>query len=239
MNWEKVKTFLIVLFFAINVFLVGFMLNSVKITSSASKTVIEDTAAILNANNISISKEIIPYSIANPGTFDAVPITIDHSYDSPKKLADSNVEAQIKKALAVIDVKNYNINKIDDSTYSVVQKAGGYTVYDGRIAATVENNRISLKGVWYKQKTKPRKSGNADDGLVFVTGVLIDFINNPDRNPSVHNSISSVEVGYCVPQYDSGMQHVSVPVVACYSITTSDGTVFIYEASSGEYLRNK
>ena len=99
MNWEKVKTFLIVLFFAINVFLVGFMLNSVKITSSASKTVIDDTVAILTANNINITNEQIPYSIVNPGTFYAMPITVDHSYTSPKELNESNIEGELKKAI--------------------------------------------------------------------------------------------------------------------------------------------
>lgn len=239
MNWEKVKTFLIVLFFAINVFLVGFMLNSVKITSSASKTVIEDTVAILTANSINIADEQIPYSIANPGTFDAVPITVDHSYTSPKELNENNIEGELKKAMAVVALKKFDITKLDANTYAIRQIIDGHHLCDSFITARVDNNRISLNGIWYKPKSKPKKGGDADDEMVYVTGVLIDFINNPDRNPAVNHTVSDIEVGYCVPQYDSGVQHASVPVVACYAIKTSDGSAFIYEASSGEYLRKR
>ncbi len=239
MNWEKVKTFLIVLFFAINVFLVGFMLNSVKITSSASKTVIDDTVAILTANNINITNEQIPYSIVNPGTFYAMPITVDHSYTSPKELNENNIESELKKAMAVVALKKFDITKLDANTYAIRQIIGDHHICDNFITARVANNQISLNGVWYKPKSKPRKSGDADNELVYVTGVLIDFINNPERNPAVNHTVSSIEVGYCVPQYDGGVQHASVPVVACYSIKTSDGSSFIYEASSGEYLRKR
>lgn len=239
MNWEKVKTFLIILFFGINVFLVGFMLNSVKITSSASKTVIDDTVAILTANSINITNEQIPYSITNPGTFDAMPINVAHSYTSPKELNEDNIEGELKKAMAVVDLKKFDITKIDGSTYSIRQIIDDHHLCDSAITAKVENNHISLNGIWYKPKSKPRKGGDADNELVYVTGVLIDFINNPDRDPAVNHTVSSIEVGYGVPQYDGGVQHASVPVVACYSINTSDGSSFIYEASSGEYLRKR
>lgn len=239
MNWERVKNFLIVLFLGINIFLLFFTFNSVKITSSTSKAVIRDTAAILQANNISIDEDIIPYSINNPGSFDAAPINISHSYDSPKNLKESNAESEIKKALAIIDVKNFEISKVSDNRYSVIQKINGYHIFNGGITAEITDNRISLNGVWYKQKNKPSTDGYADDGLVYVTSVLIDFINNPDRNPQIHNTIKGIDFGYGMPQYDSGTQHVSVPAVPCYSITTADGTAFIYEAASGEYLMNK
>lgn len=239
MNWERVKNFLIFLFLGINIFLVFFMFNSVKTTSSTNKTVIEDTISVLNANNITINDDVIPYSINNPGTFDAVPVTIDHSYDSPKTLAPSNIESEIKKALAIIDIKKFEILKISDDTYRITQKINGYPVFSSDVQAKIENNRISLSGIWYKQKTKAKTSGYAEDGLVFVTSVLIDFINNPDRDHLASNTITKIDFGYGVPHYDSGAQHVSVPAVPCYSITTADGKSFIYEAASGEYLMNK
>lgn len=239
MNWERVKNFLIFLFLGINIFLLFFMFNSVKITSSTSKAVIRDTASILQANSISVDEDIIPYSISNPGSFDAVPINIAHSYDSPKHLKKSNTESEIKKALAIIDVKNFEILKISDTKYSVIQKINGYRVFSAGITAEITDNRISLNGLWYKQKNKPSTDGYAHDVLVYVTSVLIDFINNPDRNPQIHNTITNIDFGYGMPQYDSGTQHVSVPAVPCYCITTADGTSFIYEAASGEYLKNK
>lgn len=239
MNWEKVKNFLIFLFLGINIFLVVFMLNSVKTTSSTSKAVIEDTVSILAANNISVNDDIIPFSVDNPGTFDAMPININHSYDSPKNLSSSNIESEIKKALAIIGVKKFYMSQTDEHNYFIAQKIDGYTLFDSGINAKTEGNRITLTGTWHKQKTKPKIDSFYGDSLVSITGVLIDFINNPARDAALDNNIVSIGFGYCTPHYDSGVPHVSVPAVPCYSITTSGGRTFIYEAASGEYLKNK
>lgn len=239
MNWERVKSFLIVLFVGINIFLISFMLSSVKRSSSVNKTVVADTVSILNANGVSVNENIIPSSISNPGTFDVVALNVDSSYDSPRTISENNAEAEVKKALKVLGIKDYKITKIDSFTYSVIQKTDGYFIFDSGITAKASDNSISLSGVWYKQQTKPKAEGYDDGGIVYVTGVLIDFINNPDRNRDIHNTINSIEVGYCVPQYDSGMEHKSMTAVPCYSVTTADGTSFLYEAANGTYIKSK
>ncbi len=239
MNWERVKNFLIILFIAINIFLVGFMFNSVRTSTSVNKSVVADTVSILNANNIAINADIIPSSISNPGTFDVVAIDVDSSYESPKTLTAGNTESEVKKALKVLGVKDFEISKIDDTNYSVMQKTDGYFIFDSGITAKISGNNITLNGVWYKQQTKPKAEGYSDGGIVYVTGVLIDFINNADRNPSIHNEVTGIDIGYCVPRYDSGMEHKSMPAVPCYSITTANGSSFLYEAGSGTYLKIK
>lgn len=239
MNWERVKNFLIILFVGINIFLITFMLSSVKKSSSVNKSVVADTVSILNANDVSINENIIPSSISNPGTFDVVAVNVDSSYESPKTIGEHNAESEVKKALKVLGIKDYNITKVDSFTYSIMQKTDGYFIFDSGITAKASDNSISLSGVWYKQQTKPKVEGYDDGGIVYVTGVLIDFINNADRNPQIHNSITGIEVGYCVPQYDSGMEHKSMPAVPCYSIITADGTSFLYEAANGTYIKCK
>lgn len=239
MNWERVKNFLIFLFIGINIFLVCFMLISFRSSTSVNKSVVADTVSILNTNNISINEDIIPSSISNPGTFDVVAINVDSSYESPKTLNSGNTESELKKALKVLGVKDYEIFKTDDFNYSVMQKTDGYFIFDSGITAKISGNNIALNGVWYKQQTKPKAEGYSDGGIVYVTGVLIDFITNPNRNPSVHNEVTGIDVGYCVPQYDSGMDHKSMPAVPCYCITTANGSSFLYDAVSGAYLKNK
>ncbi len=239
MNWERVKNFLIVLFIGINIFLVVFMLTSFNNSASVNKSVVKDTVSILNANGISINEDIIPSSISNPGTFDVVAINVNSSYASPKTLDAGNTESELKKALKVLGVKDYEILKKDDFNYSVMQKTNGYFIFDSGITATINGNNIALSGVWYKQQTKPKSEGYSDGGIVYVTGILIDFINNADRNPAVHTEITGIDTGYCVPQYGSGLDHKSMPAVPCYCITTSDGAAFLYDAVSGAYLKNK
>lgn len=239
MNWERVKNFLIALFIGINIFLVFFMLSSFKDSASVNKSVVKDSVSILNANGIAINEDIIPSSISNPGTFDVVAINVNSSYQSPKTLDVGNIESELKKALKVLGVKDYKIFKKDDSNYSVIQKTNGYYIFDSGINAVINGNNIAFNGVWYKQQTKPKSDGYSDGGMVYVTGVLIDFINNSDRNPAIHTEITGIDVGYCVPQYDSGLDHKSMPAVPCYCITASDGTAFLYDAVSGTYLKYK
>ncbi len=239
MNWEKVKTFLIVLFIVINLFLMAFMFSSLRSSSSVNKSVVADTVSILNANNIAIDAETIPSSISNPGSFDVVAINVDSSYQSPKTLTESNAVSEIRKALKVLGVKDFEITPVDGSTYSVMQRTDGYLIFDSGITAKLNGDNISLSGVWYKQQTKPKAEGYSDGGIVYVTGVLIDFINNPDRDSALHNEITSIDIGYCVPRYDSGMEHKSMPAVPCYSITTAGGTAFLYDATGGTYLKSK
>ncbi len=237
MNWERVKNFLIVLFVFINIFLICFMLSSVKTSSSVNKSVVADTVSILEANGVTVNPKLIPTSISNPGTFDVVALDVDSSYESPKKLTESNAESEIKKAMKVLGLKGYEISRQDGQTYSLMQKVSGYFIFDSGITAKIEDNKITLSGVWYKQQTKPRAEGYKDGGIVYVTGVLIDFINNGDRIPGTHDEITGIEVGYCVPWYDSGIEHKSMSAVPCYSVITADGTRFLYEAAGGTYIK--
>lgn len=236
MNWERVKNFLIILFIGINIFLVVFMFGSVRTSTSITKAVVNDTVNLLSANSIAIDSKIIPLSVNNPGTFDVVAINVDSSYTSSKALTDSNIQPEIKKALKALGVKDFEISKVADSEYYAVQKTDGHFIFDSGITVKADGNSITLNGVWYNQQSKP-KGKNSD--MLPVTAALIDFMNNTDRDTSIHNHVIDIQVGYCVPQYDSGMDHKSMPAVPCYSITTSNGSSFLYDAAAGTYLKIK
>lgn len=235
MNWERVKNFLIVLFIAINIFLVAFMFNSFRADTSITKDVIDDTVHLLQTNGIEIDSNIIPLSVNTPGSFDVMPIAVNNSYQSPKQLGESNIESEIKKALKALGVKDFEITSKGSGKYQVLQKIQGYFIFGGGIDAQVSGNNITLSGVWYKKQTKPTKESDA----LPMTAVLIDFMNNPDRNPQTHKKIESIDIGYCVPAYGGGTNHKSMPAVAGYYLTVSDGTSFLYEAASGTYITSK
>lgn len=60
MNWGRVKTVLIILFLATDLFLLGIYMTSKHSSSTISTQVIEDTITVLANNNITISPDIIP-----------------------------------------------------------------------------------------------------------------------------------------------------------------------------------
>lgn len=232
MNWERVKNFLIFLFIGINIFLVGFMLSSAHTTTSITESVINDTVHLLSANGVSVESDIIPLSVKSPGTFDVMPIPVNSTYQASKQLTEANCEGEIKKALRALGLKSFKMTKEENGAYSVMQKVDGYFIFDSGITAVASGDEITLSGVWYKQQTKPQTK---DGDVLPVTAVLIDFMNNPDRTPA-SNKIVDIEIGYCVPQYDNGAEHKSMPAVAGYAVTTADGRLFIYDATSGAYI---
>lgn len=232
MNWERMKSFLIVLFVAINIFLIAFMLNSVSNTNTVSKTIVADTVSILGSNNIYIDSNIIPLSTDNPGSFEVTPVNVSTTYTSSKNITDKNAKGEIKKALKSVGIKDYAISRNSDGTYCIGQKAYGHFIFDSSVVIKINGNTITLEGKWYT----PRSKSSAKDGdMLPVTSVLIDFMNNPQRDAALHNSISSISIGYCVPAHDSGADYISMTAVPCYSITTSNGASFLYEATSGAF----
>lgn len=60
MYWSRVKTILIFLFFALDIFLFGYIMYSDYDENAVSRTEKENTAAVLKNNNIKIDTEIIP-----------------------------------------------------------------------------------------------------------------------------------------------------------------------------------
>ncbi len=59
MDWEKIKTILIILFLAINISLVGRIFHTNYIKTQISPQVVEDAVQILKKNNVEIDKNII------------------------------------------------------------------------------------------------------------------------------------------------------------------------------------
>ena len=60
MNWERAKTILIVMFLAVDVFLLTVLLQTRFAATRLSDSVIDETISILQAHHISAAKETVP-----------------------------------------------------------------------------------------------------------------------------------------------------------------------------------
>lgn len=83
MDWSKSKTWLILLFLCINIFLLGYLLNINISTSYIDKDTIEQTIAVLNRNDVSIDASLIPAKIPSIGTME-----VTNALEDPRVLAD-------------------------------------------------------------------------------------------------------------------------------------------------------
>lgn len=83
MDWSKSKTWLILLFLCINIFLLGYLININISTSYIDKNTIEQTIAVLNRNDVSIDASLIPAKIPSIGTME-----VSNALADPRALAD-------------------------------------------------------------------------------------------------------------------------------------------------------
>lgn len=82
MDWSKSKTWLIILFLCINIFLIVYLVNMNIHASFIDNETIQNTIAVLNRNNVSIDASLIPARIPSIGTLE-----VANALEDPEKLA--------------------------------------------------------------------------------------------------------------------------------------------------------
>lgn len=255
MNWERIKSFLIVVFVLINLFLIGFMALSFYTSTSVSNETIADTVEILAANQITLDPDIIPRSVGNLQNFDvrnmatdgAFPgsYTVDeigrfsYSVTLDETVSLRNAKSVTERLLKEAGIREYasigqpQLQQDGSIQIAVAQTIQRYTVFNSTVAVRFMENTATVSGSWYQPETMPRTVRGGRD-LVYITSVLVDFINNPERPAAT--AISSIAFGYRVSDYNSGLTHKTIPAVPCYRIVTADGAVYDYNARTGEYF---
>lgn len=255
MNWERIKTFLIIVFVLINLFLIGYMTLTFRTSTSVSSETIRDTVEILAANQITLDAALIPRSVDNLQNFDVRSLATEDGFPGAQTLdeagrfsyrasCDEDVTLRNAKSMAEQLLEDAGIHsyaqigepqQLADGGIQVVigQRIRRYAVFNSEIIMVFRGRTATVSGTWYQPETLPRAVHGGRD-LVYVTSVLVDFINNPDRPAAA--SITAISYGYRVSDYDSGLTHQTIPAVPCYRITTSDGGVYDYDARTGEYF---
>ncbi len=255
MNWERIKTFLIIFFVLLNLFLIGVMLLSFHTSTSVSDETIRDTVDILAANQIGLDPSLIPRSVENLQNFDVRSAATDSSFPGAASMDENgrfsyqvscgqqvtlkNARSVAGQLLKEADIQKYAQigqpqQQADGSIRVVVgQKIRRYWVFNSVVTMDFRGDTAAVSGLWYHPETMPYAGGGGRD-LVYVTSILVDFINNPDRPPAT--TITEIAFGYRVSDYDSGLTHKTIPAVPCYRIITDDGSAYDYNARTGEYF---
>ena len=106
MNWNKLKTFLIVLFSALNIILIITMLTKDYKETVVPESTIQDTVDVLGKRGISIDRKIIPDRAKNMEGFMMQTIDFAHISDKVSYLGGGEFEINLShKAASLKDVK--------------------------------------------------------------------------------------------------------------------------------------
>lgn len=262
MNWPRVKTILIFLFLAVDIMLLASIIIPSVTLSRIPQETIKNTAQVLSQRGIEISPEIIPARRESMGIVELYNIWSDPSAVAKRLIgeagvADGSVYRNGTKTLALnsdgftyentatektvaheliemgIDIRD-NLYEEGESSLRSWQTIDGKKLFESEIYASQADSAVTVTGYWIFSDRENGVIINTPDTLLDVTGVLIDFINNPLREAEV--KITSVETGYSAGTAYRDTTHKLVSVSPAYKISTDTGAYYMYDALSGNFL---
>lgn len=262
MNWPRVKTILIFLFLFVDIILLASIIIPSVSMSRIPQQTIDNTVKVLAQRGIEISPEIIPSRRESMAIIELYNIWPDRpalaekligkasSADGVVYLADTKTltlnesgfeykNSSSDKTIAHeliemgIDVRE-NLYEEGTSSIRAWQAMDGKKIFESEIYAAKTDSMVTVSGFWIIPDRENGVIKNTPDTLLDVTGVLIDFINNPVRESTV--KITSVEIGYSAGSAYRDTEHKLVSVSPAYKISTDTGSYYMYDAFSGNFL---
>jgi len=266
MSWKKIKTFLILLFILINLYLIistsGSVVRFNSVTVVDSET-LKKTSSVISSNyNISFKESDVPLKIHNLNIIDVTNyIFTDHSLaDEKYKLTfdgnafsfvintdtysynEENARAELVPVFSNLGIKreDYSLNFQKGDTGllgTATALVEGVPILNSRIKAEFDTKKITVYGTWYFPNTKEIKSSDNTLRMVDITGILIDAA---DRSPKGHTtSFDKITYGYYVSSYDENAVTKISSAIPCYMIQTNNGLTYFYDALNGKFLKQE
>ena len=255
MNWKTIKTFLIFLFLAVNIFLLATNYKSYTLAKLSDRT-ITDTLSLLEKNNIRVEASVIPRDAAE---LDNIQLTnlyysiIAAPYKSAMMFTDNgtvsltlpaediptdknDLSEYIKKNLSLhgFDIKNIEIRKTD-GVYTLTYKVNKLPVFNNRMTVTLENNLLKLNGTWYVNEKESTYTGHAI-GHIYATSPLTELISHPSRNPEETITITKIDTGYYA-DVSQGAENIKIVSASpCYRLTTDSEKVYYYSITDSKFI---
>ncbi len=264
MNLGKVKTFLIVLFLGINVYLV--ISNFISTRFFIDSKTITNTVEILDENGITVDEKLIKKSVINLKNIDTNNIVYTDSFKKANKKDVFEVKNDVfsckikskdisKKNERTVkkEVKNFlkdfgfvtkhmkfgkvHKNTDGDNFFDIECYVNGYQIFDSKIRVIIYDNEFSLKGTWYEPISDNTDSSARSRNTVYVTSVLISMAHNEDIIKNTPFKVVSVDYGYLAgTSYGEGA-HVTTSALPYYRIKDNKDNLYYYDAKNGSYLK--
>lgn len=263
MNLGRVKTFLIILFLGINIFLVASHISSTRFAID-DKT-IEDTISIIKEYGITIDKDTVFRYTVNLRNVDANNVLYSDAFKKKNKdhrfSFDENSFAASFKAKGILkkndrEIKNHVISRLEDygfstdhmefgsmrktsegKSFNIYCKIKKYQIFDNRITVNIDDNSFDVKGMWYEPTTNDISMNSHSRKTVYITSVLMDLTDNPDAKKNLPFTITDIDYGYLSGSIYGSGGHVTATALPYYRIKDNKGNVYYYDASNGKYFK--
>ena len=255
MNLGKVKTFLIILFLGINIYLIAS--NFVSTRFYEDEATVANCIDVLKENSIELDKDIVPEYTVNLKGIDTenaayTNVNVSAGKNSFKTKGNSfscmftPKDKDAKPEKAVMDFLKENGFETEHMNFLEAKKEGvwyitceisDYTIFDSRIKVTKSSDSYIINGKWYEPKSDSVRSSNRQRNTVYITSVLVDMISNEEIMQNTPFKIEAIDYGYLAGLPYGEAEHVSVTAVPYYRIKDNKGNTYYYDAQSGEYLK--
>ena len=267
MNWKIIKTFLIVLFLIINLYLIysqyGFGIKSSD-SSYINKNTLNDAIGIIEKNyNVMLDKSVIPSKVKKLGIIDVKNIIYTDNFKNAKydfetngagfkthietqtySYNEENAKRQFIKILSDLGIEktNYNI-EVKKTDEGLVCGAYGliepYKIFNGKIKAVFSPRNINFFGSWYIAEEGILKNHKTKDDMADIPSVLIDVSTRSKKIDRSKAYITEFDYGYYVSSYDEQSASKTSSAIPCYMIKTDDGIKYYYDSLNGKLLKQE
>ena len=238
MSWKNIKTFLILLFLCINVYLLIITYQSGN-AKELTEGNIYDTWILLEKNGITIDKNIIPKNAPEYKNIELSPLDFDDKdsvkYDENGVITitadviinEQNAAGVIKDTMqkSGLDTKNIVVKKKHDGYY-VAETVGGMQIFNNILRVSIDSGKTVFKGIWYEYHMTDSYR-TAETKAVYATSALIAFISEFAQNGS-EITISDISFGYHAVTDRSTSNAKSISAAPCYCLTDINGKSYYY-----------
>lgn len=175
----------------------------------------------------------------NGGSFEYT----DNAPNQKLEVNEQNAPAQVKKQLSQMKIEADKSNII-----STAATANGYEVklqgkvdkrpiFEANIKAVIGQRGIySIKGYWVNIISRNLVFNPGNNQIRHITGILVDLIKNPDRQPGAELKLTGIELGYSLGKDFNSKNHKIISAFPVYKIVADNGKSFLYDARTGNYL---
>lgn len=249
MNWKNIKTFLIILFLIVNIYLIFLLISSNK-AALLSDVSINETITLLENNNIKVNSNIIPRNSENNNSIHLTDIYFSHSFpEHSVQQTDNNTTitlntvgsdftTQSRRVMNTlrnygIDINNIIINDEPNNLY-MTSEYNGIPIFNNKMNIDLTGDKIILSGKWYQAKDSYIWKHTTPS---YATSALISFISCPFRDKNKTTMITEILYGYYA-QTDNPTQNIkTISTSPCYRLTTDDGMMYYYSVVEGKFIK--
>lgn len=237
MSWKNVKTFLILLFLCIDIYLLAITYHN-----DHAKELTDDniyaTWTLLGKNNIAIDKNIIPKQALAYETIELTSLPDSEGNNGVVTISE-NAEVNSQNANAVIKdiLGRYGINtknlfiKEENNTYYITETHRDMRLFNNKLAAVAKDGKVTIEGTWYNYRLADSSAG--EQSYVYATSALIAFIS---RYNGSETEITDITCGYYALTDQSTSNAKSISAAPCYRLTDKQDRIYYYNILDNSFI---